>query len=124
MTARRMQRVNELIREEISELLSREVKDPRLTGIISVTEVDTSPDLGNAKVYISIMGTEEEKKLAEKGLSAASGFIRRGLGERLSLRRVPELRFELDESIERGIRLIQLIDEVNQNNSIIEVDHV
>lgn len=124
MTARRVQRINELIREEISELLRREVKDPRLTGIISVTEVDTSPDLRNAKIYISVMGTGEEKKMAEQGLSAASGFIRRGLGERLSLRRVPELRFELDESIERGSRLIQLIDEVNRHNSVIKVDRV
>ena len=112
MGARRMQRVNDLIREEISELLGREVRDPRLAGIISVTEVVTSPDLRHAKVYFSILGTEEEKRQAEDGLAAASGFIRKGLGERLSIRYTPELSFEIDESIERGSRLLQLIKDV------------
>ena len=107
-----MQRVNDLIREEISELLGREVRDPRLAGIISVTEVVTSPDLRHAKVYFSILGTEEEKRQAEDGLAAASGFIRKGLGERLSIRYTPELSFEIDESIERGSRLLQLIKDV------------
>ncbi len=121
MVARRVQRVNELIREIISELLSREVMDPRLRGIISVTEVDTSPDLRNAKVYISVLGSEEEKKQVEEGLAAATKFIRRGLGERISLRNVPELSFKRDDSIERGSRLLNLIAEVAPRDDTDEV---
>ena len=123
MTARRVQRVNELLRQEISYLLRREVKDPRITGIISVTEVDTSPDLRNAKIYVSIMGSEEEKLLTEQGLLAATGFIRRELGGRITLRHVPELHFKLDNSIERGSRIIALINEVTADISVGEVDN-
>lgn len=122
MVARRLQRVNDLIRKEISEVLRREVRDPRLNGLISVTEVVTSPDLRHARVYISIMGSEEEKRQAEKGLVAASGFLRRELGERLSLRYTPELSFERDESIERGSRLLELIKEVTPIDNPSEVD--
>lgn len=122
MGTRRRERVNDLIREEISELIRREVRDPRLSGFISVTEVVTSADLKHAKVFVSIMGTEEEKRQVEKGLAAASGFLRRGLGERLSLRYTPELSFQRDESIERGSRLLQLIKEVAPSDSPDEVD--
>jgi len=113
MAARRLQRVNDLIRDEISELLRREVRDPRLSGIISITHVDTSPDLRYAKVYVSVMGTDQDKQEAERGLQAASGFLRRELGARLTIRYTPELLFYLDESIEKGDRLLQLIKEVS-----------
>lgn len=122
MGTRRMERVNELIREEISELIRREVKDPRLNSFISVTEVVTSSDLRHARVFISIMGTDEEKRQVEKGLAAATGFLRRELGERLSLRYTPELLFQLDDSIERGSRLLQLIKEVVPDESPEETD--
>ena len=112
MGTRRRERVNDLIREEISELIRREVKDPRLNCFLSVTEAVVSPDLRHAKVFVSVMGTEEEKRQVEKGLAAASGFLRKVLGERLSLRYTPELSFQLDESIERGNHLLQLIKEV------------
>lgn len=122
MGMRRIERVNELIREEISELIRREVKDPRLNSFISVTEVVTSSDLRHARVFVSIMGTEEEKKQVEKGLAAAAGFLRRELGERLTLRYTPELVFQLDDSIERGSRLLQLINEVAPGESPEEMD--
>ncbi len=122
MGTRRMERVNELIREEISELIRREVKDPRLNSFISVTEVVTSSDLRHAKVFVSIMGTDEEKRQAAKGLAAATRFLRRELGERLSLRYTPELLFQLDDSIERGSRLLQLIKEVFPDESPEEMD--
>jgi ribosome-binding factor A len=122
MGTRRIERVNELIREEISELIRREVKDPRLDSFISVTEVVTSPDLRHAKVFVSIMGTEEEKQQVEKGLTAATGFLRRELGERLTLRYTPELTFQLDDSIERGSKLLQLINEVAPGESPEETD--
>jgi ribosome-binding factor A len=122
MGTRRRERVGELIREEISELLRREVRDPRLSGLISVTEVVTSPDLRYAKVFVSIMGTEEEKQQVERGLAAAAGFLRKGLGEHLSLRYTPELSFYRDESIERGSRLLQLIKEVAPSDSTDKAD--
>jgi ribosome-binding factor A len=122
MGTRRQERVSELIREEISELIRREVRDPRLGGLISVTEVVVSADLKHARVFISIMGSEEEKRQVEKGLAAASGFIRRGLGERLALRYTPDLIFQRDESIERGSHLLQLINEVTAGNSTDKAD--
>jgi len=122
MGTRRRERVGELIREELSDLIRREVKDPRLSGLISVTEVVTSPDLRHARVFVSIMGTEEEKQQVEKGLAAAKGFLRKGLGERLTLRYTPDLIFQRDESIERGSRLLQLIEEVVPSDSTDKTD--
>jgi ribosome-binding factor A len=104
--------LNSLIRDEISELLQHHVKDPRLGGLITVTRVSTSPDLRHAKIFISIIGNEDEKKECLKGLVAASGFLRRELSLRLALRRTPELSFHYDDSIDRGIRVLQLITQV------------
>ncbi len=122
MSTRRIARVNDLIRKEISDLLMREIRDPRLGGLLSVTEVDTSPDLRHAKVFVSVMGSEEEKRQVEEGLAAAAGFLRRGLGERLSLRHIPQLDFQRDESIERGNHLLGLINEVAPGDSLGEAD--
>ena len=122
MTTRRMARANDIIRKEISELLMHEIRDPRLKCLLSITEVVTSPDLKYAKVYVSVMGSEEEKKHVEEGLAAASGFIRHNLAERLTLRYIPELSFRRDESIERGSRLLELINEVASDNSSNEID--
>ena len=116
--SRRLERVNHLIREEISELLQRQVKDPRLGGFISVTKVSTSPDLSHANVFISIMGDEREKREALEALTKASGFLRRELSPKLTLRRIPELSFHLDDSIEKGAHVLELISHVNnpENN--------
>jgi ribosome-binding factor A len=122
MSTRRIAKVNDAIRREISDLLVREVKDPRLGGLLSVTEVVTSADLRYAKVYVSVMGSEEERKQVDEGLAAAAGFLRRGLGERLKIRYIPELSFFRDDSIERGSRLLKLINEVAPRDSIGEVD--
>ena len=115
--AHRIERVSSLMRHEISELLQRQVKDPRLSKFIAVTEVSTSPDLRYAKVFVSYMGSEAEKKELMDGLEAASNFLRNQLLKRLRLRRIPELNFQWDDSIERGTRLLQLIDEVNANTT-------
>ena len=112
MSTRRISRVNDIIRKEISSLLMHEIRDPRLSGLLSVTEVETSPDLKYAKVFISVMGSEEEKKQVEKGLAAASGYLRRGLGERLTLRYIPQLSFFRDDSIEHGSRILEMINDV------------
>jgi len=122
MSTWRLNRVNDMIRKELSELLMREIRDPRLSGLLSVTQVDTSKDLRFAKVYVSVMGSEEEKKQAEEGLAAASGYLRRGLGERLTLRYVPALSFYRDDSIERGSRLLDIINKVAPEDSLPEVD--
>ena len=113
---RRRQRLNEFIRAEISELLRRHVKDPRLGGIVTVMEVSLSADLKQATVFISVMGSEEEKQSTFRGLESASGFLRRELRGRLELRHVPELNFKRDDSIERGTHLLQLIKEVTQEH--------
>jgi ribosome-binding factor A len=111
--SRRTERVNELLRAEVSEVLQREVKDPRLNILISITEVDISPDLKSARVYLSVMGDEAEKEGVFRALKTAAPFVRRELRPRLpSLRYIPELVFVPDLSIERGARLSALIDEV------------
>lgn len=115
--AHRIERVNSIIREEISELLQRQVKDPRLGEFIAVTEVTTSPDLKHAKVFVSQYGNEGERKKVLSGLASASGFFRSELSKRLKMRYVPELHFHWDDSIERGDHLSQLIDEVSHKET-------
>ncbi len=109
---RRTERLNDLIREEISKLLQREVKDPRLGCFLTVTRVSTSPDLRYAKVFVSIMGSDEEKKEALEGLASASGFFQRKLMGRLSIRRMPQLSFHKDDSIEQAAHVLHLMQEV------------
>ena len=110
--AHRIERVNSLIRQEVSELLRRQVKDPRLGSFITVTEVSTSPDFKYARVFVSRIASEEKKKETLEGLAAASGFLRKELAKRLELRRIPELNFQWDDSIERGNHILTLIDSV------------
>ncbi len=110
--AHRKERLNTLIRQELSDLLRRQVKDPRLGGFITIIEVATSPDLKSARVFVSHLGSEEEKRQILSGLAAASGFLRNEMAKRLKLRSVPELRFQWDDSIERGTRLIELMDQL------------
>jgi ribosome-binding factor A len=110
----RTERVNELLRAELSELIQREVKDPRVSrGLLSLTEVQVSPDLRHATVYVSHLGTEEERNDALLGLQHSAHFLHRELMHRLSMRNVPELVFKFDPSIERGARLASLINQVS-----------
>ncbi len=115
--AHRIERVNSLIRQEISELLQHQVKDPRLGNFIAVTEVATSADLKYAKVFVSRIGNEEEKQEVLSALASASGFFRRELANRLKLRYIPALSFHWDDSIERGDHLSRLIDGVTQRKT-------
>ena len=115
--AHRIERVNSLIRQEISELLQRQVKDPRLGSFVAVTEVSTSPDLRYAKIFISRIGSDEGRQETLSVLAAASGFFRKELARRLRLRRIPELSFQWDDSIERGDYLLQLINKVSSDSS-------
>ena len=112
MPSRRTSRVNEQIREEISELL-RGLHDPRLAEIVSVTDVEITADLRSARIYVSAFGDETVKKQTLEALEAASSHIRRELKPRLSMRTIPMLTFVRDDSIEEGMRLSQLITEAN-----------
>ena len=118
--AHRIERVNSLIRQEISQLLQRQVKDPRLGNFIAVTEVSTSPDMKYAKVFVSRIGSDEEKQEILRALASASGFFRRELARRLKLRYIPVLSFQWDDSIERGDHLLQLIDEITSEENHLE----
>jgi len=115
--SRRTERLNHLLRQEITELLQREAKDPRLSAMVSVTRVSVSSDLRYAKVFISVLGTEEEKKGVLAGLHAASGFLRRGLSSRLSIRYTPELSFSYDDTMEQAGKVLQLIQQVSSGEA-------
>ena len=108
--SRRIDRVNELLRSEISNLLSREIKDPRVAGVISITEVVASSDLRSARVYVSVMGHDSDRKAAMDGIRSAASFLRRELRNRINLRHAPHMTFVLDDSIEEGERVLRLID--------------
>ena len=110
MSNNKIQRINEDIQRVLATLL-RNIKDPRIRnqGMLSITAVDTSGDLGQAKIYLSVLGLESEKELL-KGLRSASGYLRRELGQALKLRHTPELLFELDKSIERGARISTILN--------------
>jgi ribosome-binding factor A len=110
--SRHSERIGKLIQREISELLEREVNDPRLSRLISVTEVSLSPDLKYAKVYVSTIGSEINKEDMLAGFNKASGFLRKELAAHLNLRHMPELSFHYDDSIERGARLLRLMAEL------------
>jgi len=111
--SRRTEQVNELLRQELSELLSRELRDPRLTGLVSITQVDVSPDLRRAHVWVSVLGSEEERNSSIKALRAARPFLRRELAHRLRLKNTPDLDFESDRSIERA----QQLTDIMRNNA-------
>jgi ribosome-binding factor A len=104
----RTERVAELIREELSEILRQDVSDPRI-GFVSITQVGVSPDLETARVYVSILGDENQKKDCMRGLQSATAFIRGKLGRLLELRTVPEIKFVRDDSLEKGSRVLGII---------------
>jgi ribosome-binding factor A len=114
---RRILRLNEQIREELSELLRRQMRDPRLGGLISITEVETTADLAVSRVFVSVLGDDDEAAEALGALRHAAGYLRRELGERVRVRRLPTLDFRLDPSIARGARIMQLLREVNEGSS-------
>lgn len=107
---RRVDRVNELLRSEISFLIARQIKDPRVAGVISVTEVVASNDLRSARVFVSVMGQDDDRREALEGIRSAASFLRRELRERVNLRHTPHLTFLLDDSIEEGDRVLRLMD--------------
>jgi ribosome-binding factor A len=113
----RIEQVNKLLRRELSDLLQRQVKDPRLDSFVVVTEVSTSTDLRHAKVFVSHLGSEAEKQEILRVLSSASGFLRKELAQHLKMRRIPELSFCWDDSLERGDHILKLIDQVTKDST-------
>jgi ribosome-binding factor A len=118
-TDRRIARVAELIKREVSQMLLNGIKDDRVgAGMVSVTDVDVSGDLQHAKVYVSIYGTEEAKAQTMAGLKSATGYVRSELGHRIRLRRTPEVVFQEDRSIERGTRVLSLINQLSRDRPL------
>ena len=108
----KMTRINEEVLRELSNILRGEIKDPRISPMCSVVAVEVAPDLKSAKAYISVLGDEAAQKSTMEGLKSSAGFIRRKLAENVNLRNTPEMTFILDQSIEYGVRMSSMIDEV------------
>ncbi|MFG6326217.1 MAG: 30S ribosome-binding factor RbfA [Lachnospiraceae bacterium] len=106
-------RVNAEVQHELSNIIRNEIKDPRISTMTSVVAVDVTPDLKYAKAYISVLGSREEQEDTIKGLKNAEGYIRRQLAASINLRNTPQITFVLDQSIEYGVNMSKLIDEVN-----------
>lgn len=111
----RNERVAELIKREVCSILREGVSDPRI-GFVSITDVDVSPDLKNAKIFFSVLGDENARKNSLEGLKSATSYIRGELGHLLALRFVPEITFAYDKSIERGSRVLSIINRLNTND--------
>ncbi len=113
MSRNRKRRLSELLKEEISDIILKEVKDPRI-GFVSITDVELSGDLRHAKIFFSIIGDQDERDDTLAGLKKATGFIRKLVGERITIYHIPELVFKYDDSIEHGIHISNLIKEVRK----------
>ncbi|BCN31467.1 30S ribosome-binding factor RbfA [Anaeromicropila herbilytica] len=110
-------RINGEVQRELSKIISREIKDPRINPMTSVVAVEVAPDLKHAKVYISVYGDVESQASTVQGLRSAAPYIRSLLAKSLNLRNTPELNFIMDQSIEYGVSMSKLISDVNKNNS-------
>lgn len=112
---RRQQRLGDLIREEVARLITRELNDPRI-GFTTVTAVKVTPDLAEARIYVSVLGTPEQQAETMKGLAAATAFVRHELGHQLRLRRTPSISFHLDHTIEQGARIEELFIKIKEES--------
>ncbi len=110
MTTSRMRKVNEALREILAEAISSDMKDPRI-GFVTITQVDTAPDLRAAKVYVSVLGSEEDKAETLAGLESAQGFLQSRIGGEMQIKRTPTLSFHYDDTIERGDRISRLLED-------------
>ena len=110
MPTARMRRVNEAIREVLADAIATELKDPRI-GFVTVTDVDTSPDLRAARVYVSVLGSEAEREQTLEGLGSSHGFLQGKIASAMRMKRTPTLTFHYDESVVRGARISRLLDQ-------------
>lgn|SRR5690554_963339 len=114
MAKYRAGRINEEMKKEISAIIMNGLKDPRITAMITITDVEVTSDLRYAKVYASIFGTEEQKEESLAGLKSSSGYIRREVGKKIQMRYVPELIIVVDDTIDRGMHIDELIRKANE----------
>jgi ribosome-binding factor A len=122
MTAR-TDRIDELLRQEIGEILTRDVQDPRI-GFVTITDVETAPDLSNARVWVSIIGQPDQRAETMRALERAMPFVRHELGSRIRIRRIPELHVRADDTAERGTRVLRLLAELESGETPGEVPTV
>ena len=122
MTAR-TDRIDELFRQEITSILSREVDDPKI-GFATITGIETQPDLRHAKVTVSVIGPPEQRRATIVAMGKAMPFVRHELGKRLRMKRIPEFHLELDETLERGTRVLHLLDELEAGHILDDVPPV
>jgi len=115
-------RINGEVQKELSRLIRMEIKDPRIHPMTSVVSVEVAPDLKTAKVYVSVLGDKQAQEDTFAGLCSAAPFLRTQLAREINLRNTPELHFVMDQSIEYGVRMSKLIDEVNQHSHEKEMD--
>lgn len=116
MSSHREERINEEVKRELTSIL-RELKDPRLSGMVSILKTATTKDLKFCKTYISVLGDDEKKLAVRKGLESAKGFIRKEIAHRLALRVTPEFEFVIDNSLEEGDRILKMITEINKDKN-------
>ena len=110
---RRIERINSQLRSEISKMILTDIKDPRISGVVSITRVETTGDMSYAKVFVSVYGSDTDKRNTLKAMSSARGFIQNELLDRLAIRRPPSLSFRLDETIEQGNEILELLDSLD-----------
>ncbi len=115
----RANRVGEQMKKELGDIISRKIKDPRI-GFVTITDVEVTGDLQQAKVYISVLGDEEQRENTLKGLAKAKGFIRTEIGQRIRLRKTPEILFEWDESVDYGNRIETLLHSLHTDDKPLE----
>lgn len=117
MSSKRIGRISEEIRKIASDIIRNQLKDPGISSLTSITEVEVTRDLSYAKIYVSVLGNEKERRRTIKALEKSAGFVRREIGRNLKLRHIPEINFYLDKSIENGIYMSKLIDNLKNNKN-------
>jgi ribosome-binding factor A len=113
----RTDRIDQLLREEIGAILAKDVQDPRI-GFVTVTDVQTAPDLSNARVFVSVIGQPAEREVTMRALKRAMPFVRHELGSRIRLRRIPELQLRADDTVQRGTRVLQLLADLESGADV------
>ena len=122
--SRRTDRINEQLREEISTLLTRRIKDPRLNALISITRVVSSGDLRSARVYISVIGNQKTRDAALAGMQSAASYLRRELRDRINMKHTPFLSYQLDDSLEEADQVLRLMNKVKPEDEITEAQNI
>lgn len=114
--AYRLERINEELKKELSDIIKKQLKDPRIPELVSVSQVKVTNDLRYAKTFVSIYGDKQQQEEAINGLENAKGFLRREIGKRIRIRYIPELIFEIDDSLEYGMHIDSILRDIKRSN--------